>query len=86
VRDPERLSGRSRMVFTLMTPRAIKVAEPFHLGRLANAEFDECRRRCSDLISRADPKTVPYVGTSSNHESVGQVSLTQRHPRTFHDR
>src|ERR1022692_5069089 len=36
------LSGPYRRVFTLMTPDAVQVADPFHL---ANAKLDECRRR-----------------------------------------
>ena len=39
------LSGPYRRVFTLMTPDAIQVADPFHLVKLANAKLDECRRR-----------------------------------------
>ena len=39
------LSGPYRKVFTLMTPDAIQVADPFHVVRLANAKLDECRRR-----------------------------------------
>ena len=39
------LSGPYRRVFTLMTPDAIQVADPFHLVMLANTKLDECRRR-----------------------------------------
>ena len=39
------LSGPYRKVFTLMMPRAIQVADPFHLVKLANTKLDECRRR-----------------------------------------
>jgi transposase len=39
------LSGPYRKVFTLMTPSAIQVADPFHLVKLANSKLDECRRR-----------------------------------------
>lgn len=39
------LSGPYRKVFTLMTPGAVQVADPFHPVRLANAKLDECRRR-----------------------------------------
>jgi transposase len=54
------LSGPYRKVFTLMTPGAIQVADPFHLVRLANAKLDECRRRVqNDTLGhrgrRADP-------------------------------
>ena len=39
------LSGPYRKVFTLMTPGAVQVADPFHLVKLANSKLDECRRR-----------------------------------------
>ena len=39
------LSGPYRKVFTLMTPKAVQVADPFHLVKLANTKLDECRRR-----------------------------------------
>ena len=39
------LSGPSRKVFSLMTPHAVQVADPFHLVKLANTKLDECRRR-----------------------------------------
>src|SRR5665213_24497 len=39
------LSGPYRKVFTLMTPGAVQVADPFHLVKLANTKLDECRRR-----------------------------------------
>ena len=39
------LSGPYRKVFSLMTPDAIQVADPFHLVKLANTKLDECRRR-----------------------------------------
>jgi transposase len=39
------LSGPYRKVFTLMTPTAVQVADPFHLVTLANTKLDECRRR-----------------------------------------
>ena len=39
------LSGPYRRVFTLMTPDAVQVADPFHLVKLANTKLDECRRR-----------------------------------------
>jgi len=39
------LSGPYRRVFSLMTPKAVQVADPFHLVKLANEKLDECRRR-----------------------------------------
>jgi transposase len=39
------LSGPYRRVFELMTPKATLVADPFHVGKLANTKLDECRRR-----------------------------------------
>jgi len=39
------LSGPYRKVFTLMTPGATQVADPFHVIKLANTKLDECRRR-----------------------------------------
>jgi transposase len=39
------LSGPYRKVFTLMTPDAVQVADPFHVVKLANTKLDECRRR-----------------------------------------
>jgi transposase len=54
------LSGPYRKVFTLMTPRAIQVADPFHLVRLANAKLDECRRRVqNDTLGHRGRKADP---------------------------
>ena len=39
------LSGPYRRVFEVMVPRAILVADPFHVTKLANTKLDECRRR-----------------------------------------
>ena len=39
------LSGPYRKVFTLMTPEAVQVADPFHLVMQADTKLDECRRR-----------------------------------------
>jgi transposase len=39
------LSGPYRKVFTLMTPDAVLVADPFHVVKVANTKLDECRRR-----------------------------------------
>lgn len=39
------LSGTYRSVFEETVPRAVKVADPFHVVRLANEKLDECRRR-----------------------------------------
>jgi len=54
------LSGPYRKVFTLMTPRAVQVADPFHLVRLANAKLDECRRRVqNDTLGHRGRKADP---------------------------
>ena len=54
------LSGPYRRVFTLMTPGAVQVADPFHLVRLANAKLDECRRRVqNDTLGHRGRKTDP---------------------------
>ena len=39
------LSASYRTVFDTMLPDAVQVADPFHLGRVANTAVDECRRR-----------------------------------------
>ena len=54
------LSGPYRKVFTLMTPGAVQVADPFHLVRLANAKLDECRRRVqNDTLGHRGRKADP---------------------------
>ena len=54
------LSGPYRKVFTLMTPGAVQVADPFHLIRLANAKLDECRRRVqNDTLGHRGRKADP---------------------------
>jgi len=43
-----------------MTPRAIQVADPFHLLRLANAKLDECWRRVqNDTLGHRGRKGDP---------------------------
>src|SRR5690606_33869535 len=39
------LSNSYRSVFDTMLPRAVQVADPFHVVKLANEAVDECRRR-----------------------------------------
>jgi transposase len=39
------LSGPYRKVFDTVLPRAVQVADPFHLVKLAGSKLDECRRR-----------------------------------------
>jgi transposase len=39
------LSGPYRKVLTTVLPRAIQVADPFHVVKLAGSKLDECRRR-----------------------------------------
>ena len=39
------LSGPYRAVLTEMLPKAVQVADPFHVVKLANTKLDECRRR-----------------------------------------
>jgi transposase len=54
------LSGPYRNLFTMMTPRAIQVADPFHMVRLANAKLDECRRRVqNDTLGHRGRKADP---------------------------
>ncbi len=54
------LSGPYRHVFTLMTPGALQVADPFHLVKLANTKLDECRRRVqNETLGRRGYKADP---------------------------
>jgi transposase len=39
------LSGPYRKVLTTVLPRAVQVADPFHVVKLAGSKLDECRRR-----------------------------------------
>jgi transposase len=39
------LSASYRTVFDTMLPHAVRVADPFHVVKLANTALDECRRR-----------------------------------------
>jgi transposase len=44
------LSGPYRAVADEMVPKAIQVADPFHLIKLANQKLDECRRRVQNEV------------------------------------
>ena len=44
-RHPLDLSGPYRKIFEDSLDHVARVADPFHLVKLANTEFDECRRR-----------------------------------------
>ena len=57
------LSGPYRKVFSLMTPDAIQVADPFHWVKLANTKLDECRRRVQN-------ETMGHRGHSRSSLSV----------------
>jgi hypothetical protein len=39
-----------RSVFNAMPPHATRIADSFHLVRLANAKLDECRRRVQNEL------------------------------------
>jgi len=56
------LSGPYRKVFTLMTPGATQVADPFLVVKLANTKLDECRRRVQNetLGHRGHKADPPY--------------------------
>lgn len=44
------LSGPYRAVADEMLPKAVQVADPFHLIKLANQKLDECRRRVQNEV------------------------------------
>ena len=54
------LSGPYRAVFTNVLPDATQIADPFHMVKLANAKFDECRRRVqNELLGHRGRKHDP---------------------------
>ena len=65
------LSGPYRKVFTLMTPGATQVADPFHLVKLAHTKLDECRRR----VQNGDPR---LTAATSPTPSIGPDACSPR--------
>jgi len=60
------LSGPYRKVFTLMTPGAVQVADPFHLVKLANTKLDECCRRVqNETLGHRGHKSDPLYGAGA---------------------
>ncbi len=54
------LSGPYRKVAEKVLPHATKVADPFHLVKLANTKLDECRRRTQqDVLGHRGRKDDP---------------------------
>jgi len=54
------LSGPYRRVFSVMTPKATLVADPFHVTKLANTKLDECRRRVqNETLGHRSRKSDP---------------------------
>lgn len=54
------LSGPYRAVFDTMLPRAVQIADPFHVVKLANFVLDETRRRVqNDTLGHRGRKTDP---------------------------
>jgi len=54
------LSASYKSVFDTILPDAVKVADPFHVVRLANQALDECRRRVqNDTLGHRGRKTDP---------------------------
>ena len=46
------LSGPYRKTLDVMLPRAVQVADPFHVVKLAGHNLDECRRRVQNETLR----------------------------------
>jgi transposase len=74
------LSGPYRRVFDVMLPRAVQVADPFHLVKLANSKLDECRRRrrCWPL-HRAASASARYLAWRAA-EVLGRVTSRAAQP------
>jgi transposase len=54
------LSATYRVVFDMMLPDAVQVADPFHVCPLANQALDECRRRVqNETLGHRGRKTDP---------------------------
>ena len=54
------LSGSSRSVFDTMLPRAVQIADPFHVVKLAKFVLDEVRRRVqNETCGHRGPKSDP---------------------------
>lgn len=54
------LSSAYRVVFDTMLPKAVQVADPYHVVHLANVSLDECRRRVqNETLGRRGHKDDP---------------------------
>ncbi|GEM_PF-6847962 len=65
------LSGPHREVFELMTPKAILVADPFHVCRHANTKLDECRRRVQNETMGTETASPTRSLPTPAHEGQG---------------
>lgn len=59
------LSGPYRAVFNQALDHVTRIADPFHLVRLANDKLDERRRRVQNETSAiADASTIRCIGSA----------------------